>query len=100
MFRLLFNLIPLQARVYYLKKRGITLGTRLKGDRRIYLYMLGYFFVEVLYINDLTANPAEAAYIVRGLTQTNLNDYLEQEFQSKHRSKLVTNKTLSEDILK
>lgn len=80
--RLLFSLMPLQLRALYLKKRGITLGTRLKGKRKIYLYMLRSFFIEVVYENDDSRNRAENLTIVPGLTITNLNDYFEKEFRA------------------
>lgn len=82
MLRVLFNLMPLQIRVSYLKKRGITLGTRLKSNRKIHLYMMWDFFVEVLYHQDNARNPAEQLTIVKGLTITNLNNYLEKEFRA------------------
>jgi len=83
MLRYIFSIVPLQMRVRYLKHRGIPLGTRYKENRKIYLYMVGSFFVEVLYEKDLASNLAEEATIVPGLTLTNLNAYLEREFRKR-----------------
>jgi len=83
MLRYIFSIVPLQLRVHYIKRRGIPLGTRYKGNRKIYLYMVGNFFVEVLYEGDFSGNAAEVAAIVPGLTLTNLDSYLEREFRKR-----------------
>jgi hypothetical protein len=75
-----FNRMSLQKQVTYLKKKGIMLGTRLKDGRRIYIYMLSDFFIEVSYKNDDSENEAEALSMLHGLH--NLNEYLEKEFKA------------------
>ncbi|HYF70756.1 MAG TPA: hypothetical protein VD884_21625 [Ohtaekwangia sp.] len=72
--------MSLQKQARYLKKKGIMLGTRLKEGRKIYIYMLGDLFVEIVYRNDNVDEEAEQINILRGLE--NLNDYLEKEFKA------------------
>lgn len=66
--------------VHQLKKKGVALGTRAKNGRKIYIYMLGSLFVEVMYRGDNADNDPEQVSILRGLK--NLNDYLESEFRT------------------
>lgn len=78
--RFFFSRLSLQKQVGYIKKKGIALGTRLKGGRKIYIYMLSDLFVEVLYKNDNADESPERLNMVRGLTS--LNEYLENEFKT------------------
>lgn len=64
----------------YLKRKAVVLGTRIKEGRKIYIYMLEDFFVEVQFINDSIDNDAEMINILQGLD--NLNSYLENEFRT------------------
>jgi hypothetical protein len=64
----------------YLKKKAVVLGTRIKDNRRIYIYMLNDFFVEVQFLNDSIDDDAEKVNILQGLD--NLNSYLENEFRT------------------
>jgi hypothetical protein len=64
----------------YLKKKAVVLGTRIKENRRIYIYMLNDFFVEVQFVNDSIDDEAEKVNILQGLD--NLNSYLENEFRT------------------
>ena len=77
--RFIFNSLPLDKQILYLKKKGIGLGTRLKQGRKIYIYMLRDLFVEVLYKNDNSDDGAERLNIIKGLV--NLNSHLEKEFR-------------------
>ena len=78
--RFFFSRLSLEKQVSYLKKKGIALGTRLKGGRKIYIYMLSDLFVEVLYKNDNADETPEKLNMLRGLTS--LNEYLENEFKT------------------
>ena len=69
-----------QKQVNYLKKKGIALGTRLKGGRKIYIYMLSDLFVEVFYRNDNSEDTPEKLNVLKGLNS--LNEYLEKEFRT------------------
>ena len=70
----------MEKQVGYLKKKGIALGTRLKGGRKIYIYMLSDLFVEVYYKNDNADEAPEKLNVLRGLNS--LNEYLEKEFRT------------------
>ena len=78
--RFFFSRLSLEKQVSYLKKKGIALGTRLKGGRKIYIYMLSDLFVEVLYKNDNADETPEKLNMLRGLSS--LNEYLENEFKA------------------
>jgi len=78
--RFLFSRLSLQKQISYLKRKGVALGTRLKGGRKIYIYMLSDLFVEVIYKNDNADETPEKLNMLRGLTS--LNEYLENEFKT------------------
>lgn len=75
-----FRQLPLQQQVSFLQSKGVSLGSRIKDGRRIYVYMIRNLFVEVLFEKDNPSEAAEQVHILRGLK--NLNAYLEQEFRS------------------
>jgi hypothetical protein len=76
----LFNQLPSQKQIEYLKKRGVLLGTRNRESRKIFVYMITNLFVEVLYKNDNTEEQPEKLTTLNGLKS--LNDYLEREFRT------------------
>ena len=78
--RFFFSRLSLQKQISYLKRKGVALGTRLKGGRKIYIYMLSDLFVEVIYKNDNADETPEKLNMLRGLTS--LNEYLENEFKT------------------
>jgi hypothetical protein len=78
--RFFFSRLSIEKQVSYLKKKGIGLGTRLKGGRKIYIYMLSDLFVEVVYKNDNADHTPEKLNMLRGLSS--LNEYLENEFKT------------------
>lgn len=75
-----FRHFPLERQVSYLQKNGVSLGTRVKNGRKIYVYMLRSLFVEVLFINDNATEAPEKLNMLRGLK--NLNAHLEKEFRA------------------
>ena len=56
------------------------LGTRLRNGRKVYLYMLKDFFVEVVFQNDNLDLQPERLETFSNLN--NLNVYLEKEFRT------------------
>lgn len=80
LLQFIFRQLPLQQQVNYLQTKGVSLGSRIKDGRRIYVYMIRNLFVEVLFEKDSPSEVAEQVHILRGLK--NLNAYLEQEFRS------------------
>jgi hypothetical protein len=67
-------------KIDYLKDQGIMLGSRIRQGRKLYLYMLRDFFVEVMYQHDdIDMNPER----LKTFTNLNtLNSYLEKDFRS------------------
>ena len=75
-----FSRLSKEKQILHLKSKGVALGTRAKNGRKIYIYMLGDLFVEVLYVKDNSDGEPETVTMLRGLK--NLNDYLESEFRT------------------
>lgn len=76
----IFRHLSLEQQVSYLQSKGVSLGSRIKDGRRLYVYMVRNLFVEVIYTNDSVSDAAEKVYVLKGLK--NLNSYLEQEFRA------------------
>ncbi|HEX5168979.1 MAG TPA: hypothetical protein VFW11_07380 [Cyclobacteriaceae bacterium] len=79
-FKLFFKNISPQRQINRLKSNGILLGSRIKSQRKVYIYMLSSLFVEVTFKNDNIDQDPEKIKILSGLK--NLNDYLEKEFKT------------------
>lgn len=79
LLRFLFGRLPIKSQVSFLKKQGITLGTRLKDGRRVYVYMLRNLFVEVQYVRDNDKNMPQTTFLISGID--NLKKHLENEFR-------------------
>jgi len=75
-----FRQLSAETQVSYLQKNGVSLGSRAKNGRRVYVYMLRNLFVEVMYENDNVNDTPEKVNMLRGLK--NLNSYLEKEFRA------------------
>ena len=75
-----FRQLSAENQVSYLQKNGVSLGSRAKNGRRIYVYMVRTLFVEVMYENDDANGTPEKVNLLRGLK--NLNAYLEKEFRA------------------
>jgi len=75
-----FRQLSSEQQANYLQKNGVSLGSRVKNGRRIYVYMLRNLFVEVMYQEDNANNSPERVNMLRGLK--NLNAYLEKEFRT------------------
>ena len=75
-----FRQLSPETQVSYLQKNGVSLGSRAKNGRRIYVYMIRNLFVEVIYENDNVNDTPERVNMLRGLK--NLNSYLEKEFRA------------------
>jgi len=77
-----FRHLSPETQVSYLQKNGVSLGSRAKNGRRIYVYMIRNLFVEVMYENDNVNDTPERVNMLRGLK--NLNSYLEKEFRASY----------------
>ena len=78
--KLFFKHFSLTKQIAHLKSKGVMIGTRHKEGRKVYLYMIKDFFVEVFYKSDTPENEAEQIKMIPGLK--NLNHYLESEFRA------------------
>ena len=67
-------------KIDYLKDEGIMIGSRLRQGRKIYIYMLKDFFVQVVYEQDNIDLFPERLETFSSLN--NLNSYLEREFRA------------------
>ena len=79
-FKLVFKYYSESKRIALLKEEGIMLGTRQRNGRKVYLYMLKDFFVEVVYQKDEIDLEPEKLETFSNLY--NLNSYLEREFHT------------------
>jgi hypothetical protein len=77
--RWIFNSLSEGKKAVFLKQRGIVLGSRIRNGRNVYLYMIGNFFVEVIYKNDRVNEPPENLVVFSNLN--NLNLHLENDFK-------------------
>ena len=80
LFNWTFKYFSESTKVEYLRDKGIMLGTRLRSGRKVYLYMLKDFFVEVVFQNDNLDLHPEKLETFSNLN--NLNVYLEKEFRT------------------
>lgn len=64
-----------------MKKRGISLGSRWKGGRYIFMYMFRNLFVEILFANDNVESEPERVTVISGIEE--FNRRLEDEIRPK-----------------
>jgi hypothetical protein len=75
-----FKFLSESKQVAYLKENGVALGTRLKNDRKAYLYLLNNFCVEVLFNKD--NDQLEPEKVTTFPSLKDFNNYLEKEFKA------------------
>jgi hypothetical protein len=80
MFRFIFHRLSESRKINYLKEHGTMLGTRMRNNRKVFLYMVKDFFVELIYKNDNENEMAESLDTFTSLK--GLNSYLENEFKT------------------
>lgn len=80
LFRWGFKYFSLTKQLDYLREHGIMLGSRMRNDRKVFLYMVKSTFVEVMYKNDSIEKDAERLEVFNNLNH--LNQYLENEFKT------------------
>ena len=78
--KFLFKRMSVEQRVKFLRKRGISLGTRQKGARTVYMYMFRSLFAEIMFQDDNPALEVESFSMVSGLEE--LNEKLENEIRT------------------
>lgn len=80
LFKWGFKYFSLTKQLDYLREHGVMLGSRMRNDRKVFLYMVKTTFVEVMYKNDSIEKEAERLEVFKNLNH--LNQYLEQEFKA------------------
>ncbi len=80
LFKWGFKYFSLTKQLDYLREHGIMLGSRMRNDRKVFIYMVKSTFVEVMYKNDSIDREAERLQVFNDLSH--LNQYLEKEFKT------------------
>jgi hypothetical protein len=80
LFKWGFKYFSLSKQLDYLREHGVMLGSRMRSDRKVFLYMVKSTFVEVMYKNDSIEKEAERLEVFNNLNH--LNQYLEKEFKT------------------
>jgi len=80
LFKWGFKYFSLTKQLEYLREHGVMLGSRMRNDRKVFLYMVKSTFVEVMYKNDSIEKEAERLEVFSNLNH--LNQYLENEFKT------------------
>jgi hypothetical protein len=80
LFKWGFKYFSLTKQLAYLREHGVMLGSRMRNDRKVFLYMVKSTFVEVMYKNDSIEKEAERLEVFNNLNH--LNQYLENEFKT------------------
>jgi hypothetical protein len=78
--KVLFRFYGVAKQIEILKERGILIGSRQRQDRKVFLYMLRDFFVEVMYEQDDIDLMPERIDTFSSLDH--LNTYLEKDFRA------------------
>jgi hypothetical protein len=79
-FKIGFRFLADKRKFELLREKGIMLGSRWRNERRVYLYMVKDFFVEVMYSKDDIDLEPEKISTFSNLD--NLNAYLERDFRT------------------
>jgi len=58
-FKLFFKHLSESKKLSYVRDHGVMIGTRMRDERKIFLYMIKDFFVEVVYKDDNMDDVAE-----------------------------------------
>jgi hypothetical protein len=75
-----FKRLSVVSQANFMRKRGISLGSRWKDGRYIYMYMFRSLFVEILFVDDNTDNHPEMVTVISGIEEFNrrLEDEIRQ----------------------
>jgi hypothetical protein len=74
-----FKRLSAESQANFMKKRGISLGSRWKDGRYIYMYMFRNLFAEILFVGDKTDNDPEQVTVISGINE--FNKRLEDEIR-------------------
>lgn len=62
-----------------MRAKGVSLGSRLKEGRSVFVYMVRNLFVQIVFKNDQEWREVENLMVFKSLEK--LNSYLEQDFR-------------------
>lgn len=79
-YKLIFKNLSESGKLRFLREHGVSLGVRMRENRKVFIYMVKDFFVEVLYQHDNSEGDAEKLNVFDSLK--GLNSYLEKEFKT------------------
>lgn len=79
-YKLIFKNLSESGKLRFLREHGVSLGVRMRENRKVFIYMVKDFFVEVIYRQDNSDSEAEKLNIFDSLK--GLNEYLESEFKA------------------
>jgi hypothetical protein len=77
MLRLIFNFLSIRQKARFIQRFGSFVGSRVRENKIINLYMMDSFFVEVIYTSD---NSGQVEDIRSYQSLVKLKTYLSQEF--------------------
>ena len=78
--KLFFNRWSVSRQANFMKRRGVVLGTRNKGGRQSYVYMVNNLFAEIFYENDNPSLNVETVIVIDGLSK--LHRHLEKDIRN------------------
>jgi hypothetical protein len=78
--KMMFRFLGEEKQIRILKAKGIIIGTRIRNERKAYLYLLKDFFVEVRFEHDDIDLMPEKMETFSSLDH--LNSYLERDFRA------------------
>lgn len=78
-FKLTFPKWPQERQLEHVRQKGVSLGSRLKEGRSVFVYMVRNLFVQIVFKNDQEWHEVENVMVFSSLEK--LNSYLEQDFR-------------------
>jgi hypothetical protein len=78
-FKLTFPKWPQERQLEHVRQKGVSLGSRLKEGRSVFVYMVRNLFVQIVFKNDQEWHEVENFMVFSSLEK--LNSYLEQDFR-------------------
>lgn len=75
-----FKRLSVVSQANFMKKRGISLGSRWKDGRYIFMYMFRDLFVEIMFVQDNPENDPENVTVISGIEE--FNKRLEEEIRT------------------
>lgn len=80
--KLFFDRLSIDRQASFMRRRGIVVGTRKKGGRESYLYMVNNLFAEIFYEGDNPKMKVESLVVLDGLHK--LNSHLERDVRARY----------------